>query len=96
MTKLAREALIATPRVVEAITASERRLLELLERDARIEVGLVQSRTMDSERLLWLLAFGLIGVEVDPSDRVYLTKTSMGAIVLEELFERSKNDPRGT
>ena len=81
-------------RVVQSLTRADVMLLEKLERVRRIDSENVQ---LDAQAILWLAHFGLVGVEVDTADRVYLVwREEEGKAALDERLGRpsqgGKND----
>jgi hypothetical protein len=59
-------------RVKESLTTRDVVLLNRLELVRRIDVD--QLKSYDAPTLLWMVYFGLVGLEVDDGDRVFLTR----------------------
>ncbi len=70
-------------RVLESLSAANRKLLEFMRKAVRIELGeggrpvMLVSADLSFEPLdvLWLVHFGVLTVHVDNADRVFLVKT---------------------
>ena len=65
--------LILTRRVRDSLARGDMELLERLDQARRLDVAEL-SPPLDPERVLWLAYFGLVLLEVNPADRVYLVR----------------------
>lgn len=65
--------LILTRRIRDSLARGDVELLERLDQAHRLDVAELAA-PLDPERVLWLAYFGLVLLQVDPADRVYLVR----------------------
>ena len=77
-------------RVVDSLTRIDLIFLQKLEQVHRLDAENVQ---LDMSGILWMAHFGLIGVDVDRADRVYVTwREEEGKAALDERLGQSSGE----
>jgi hypothetical protein len=78
-------------RIIDSLSLRDQQLLERLERIDRLD--LEQLEGYASSDLLWLAYYNLVAVDVDPADRVFITKTPYGKVALDGVRNRGNEVP---
>ena len=74
---------VALERIVRSLTARDIALIDALEKERRIDVDTLAGDGYDASQLIWLAHYALCGVEIDPGDRVFFTRTKEGKAALD-------------